>query len=182
LDESVEVPEVARELAAPARLQPQRYRVQFTASDEYVKLVEKVQALLSHSAERIPLDELQLRAMRTFVAELEGKKRARTTRTAAARARRSRQSRSRQSRSRQSRSRQSRSRQTRRLQQRSKHPRNRTIAERLREPGPNNRAGAEDRRPPRSGVPSSSAIRGAARSSTTRGSAAGKRIASSCTT
>jgi hypothetical protein len=86
LDESVEVPEVARELAAPARLEPQRYRVQFTASDEYVKLVEKAQALLSHSAERIPLDELQLRAMRTFVAELERKKRARTTRTAAARA------------------------------------------------------------------------------------------------
>jgi hypothetical protein len=67
-------------------LEPERYRVQFTAGDEYVTLVEKAQALLSHSAERIPLDELQLRAMRTFVAGLERKKRARTTRTAAARA------------------------------------------------------------------------------------------------
>jgi hypothetical protein len=86
LDESVEVPEVARELPAPARLEPQRYRVQFTAGDEYVKLVEKAEALLSHSAERIPLDELQLRAMRAFVAELERRKRARTKRPAVPRA------------------------------------------------------------------------------------------------
>src|SRR5688500_16329652 len=42
--------------------------------------------LLSHSTERIPLDELQLRAMRAFVAELERKKRAATKRPAVARA------------------------------------------------------------------------------------------------
>jgi hypothetical protein len=71
---------------APARLEPERYRVQFTAGDEYVKLVEKAQALLSHSAERVPLDELQLRAMRLFVAELERKKRAATKRPGRARA------------------------------------------------------------------------------------------------
>ena len=77
--------EVDAKRAAPARLEPERYRVQFTAGDEYVKLVEKAQALLSHSAERIPLDELQLRAMRLFVAELERKKRAATKRPGRAR-------------------------------------------------------------------------------------------------
>jgi 5-methylcytosine-specific restriction endonuclease McrA len=78
-DQSVELAEAARELPAPARLEPERYCVQFTAGDEYVKLVEKAQALLSYAAERIPLDELQLRAMRAFVAELERTKRAKTT-------------------------------------------------------------------------------------------------------
>jgi hypothetical protein len=72
--------------ASPARLEPERYRVQFTAGDEYVALVEKAQALLSHSAERVPLDEIQLRAMRLFVAELERKKRAATKRPRKARA------------------------------------------------------------------------------------------------
>jgi 5-methylcytosine-specific restriction endonuclease McrA len=86
-DHSVDVPEAARELPAPARLEPERYRVQFTAGDEYVKLVEKAQALLSHSAERVPLDELHLRAMRAFVADLERKKRAATKRPAAGAAR-----------------------------------------------------------------------------------------------
>ncbi|HET9930049.1 MAG TPA: HNH endonuclease signature motif containing protein [Polyangiaceae bacterium] len=62
--------------AAPAWLEPQRYRVQFTAGEEYVKLVEAAQALLSHSAERIGLDELQLRAMRALVAELQKRKHA----------------------------------------------------------------------------------------------------------
>src|SRR5687768_4100289 len=33
--------------SAPARLAPQRYKVQFTASEEYVNLVEKAKALLS---------------------------------------------------------------------------------------------------------------------------------------
>ncbi|MDQ2645263.1 MAG: hypothetical protein M3020_15710 [Myxococcota bacterium] len=76
----VEVPEPARDLSAPARLAPERYRVQFTAGEEYVKLVERAQALLSHSVERVPLDELQLRAMRVFVSELERQKRAGTKR------------------------------------------------------------------------------------------------------
>jgi hypothetical protein len=38
-------------------LSPQRYKVQFTAGEEYVKLVEEAQALLSHSAPRATLDE-----------------------------------------------------------------------------------------------------------------------------
>ncbi len=80
--EPVDVPPAPPELPAPARLDPQRYRVQFTANDEYVKLVEEAQALLSHSesGKRVALDDLQLRAMRCLVAELSRKKRAAATR------------------------------------------------------------------------------------------------------
>jgi 5-methylcytosine-specific restriction endonuclease McrA len=63
--------------APPAEaLPPQRYKVQFTAGEEYVKLVEEAQALLSHSAPRATLDEIQLRAMRALVAELKRRKHA----------------------------------------------------------------------------------------------------------
>jgi hypothetical protein len=55
-------------------LSPQRYKVQFTAGEEYVKLVEEAQALLSHTAPRATLDEIQLRAMRALVAELKRRK------------------------------------------------------------------------------------------------------------
>ena len=48
--------------------------MQFTASEEYVKLVEQARALLSHSGPRPALDELHLRAMRALVAELERRK------------------------------------------------------------------------------------------------------------
>jgi 5-methylcytosine-specific restriction endonuclease McrA len=65
-------------LAEP--LSPQRYKVQFTAGEEYVKLVEEAQALLSHSAPRATLDEIQLRAMRVLVAELKRRKHSVTTR------------------------------------------------------------------------------------------------------
>jgi 5-methylcytosine-specific restriction endonuclease McrA len=65
---------------APARMDPQRYSVQFTASEEYVKLVEEAQALLSRSASRRTLDEIHLRAMRAFVAELKRQKYAVTER------------------------------------------------------------------------------------------------------
>jgi hypothetical protein len=67
-------------VSAPTRLTPQRYRVQFTASEEYVKLVEEARALLSRSAPRPALDALHLRAMRALVAELERQKYAVTTR------------------------------------------------------------------------------------------------------
>jgi hypothetical protein len=83
-EDAVAVAEEATELAAPARLEPEHYRVQFTAGEEYVKLVEHAQALLSHSAGRVPLDELALRAMRALVAELEKGKRAATKRPARA--------------------------------------------------------------------------------------------------
>jgi hypothetical protein len=62
-------------------LSPQRYAVQFTADEEYVKLVDEAQALLSHSAPRATLDEIQLRAMRVLVAELKRRKHAVTART-----------------------------------------------------------------------------------------------------
>jgi hypothetical protein len=55
---------------------PQRYKVQFTAGEEYVKLVEEAKALLSHSVPRATLDEIQLRAMRALVAELKRRKHA----------------------------------------------------------------------------------------------------------
>jgi hypothetical protein len=63
-----------------ASLPPQRYKVQFTAGEEYVKLVEEAQSLLSHSAPRATLDEIQLRAMRVLVADLKRRKLAVTTR------------------------------------------------------------------------------------------------------
>jgi hypothetical protein len=41
--------------------------VQFTATAEYVRLVEEAKALLSHAAPRASLDEIHLRALRAFV-------------------------------------------------------------------------------------------------------------------
>lgn len=58
---------------APLRRQ-ERYKVQFTASDEYVRLLEKAKALLSHSLPSASIEEIQLRAMRVFVAGLEKRK------------------------------------------------------------------------------------------------------------
>ncbi|HVJ15787.1 MAG TPA: HNH endonuclease signature motif containing protein, partial [Polyangiaceae bacterium] len=77
LAESAEAP-AATETPAPARLEPERYKVQFTANEDYVKLVEEAKALLSHSDPRISLDELHLRAMRALVADLQRKKQAAT--------------------------------------------------------------------------------------------------------
>jgi hypothetical protein len=76
--------------AAPAeleqrRLEPQRYKVQFEASEEYVELVERAKALLSHRAPRLGLGDLHLRAMRALVAELEREKYAVTARQRVAR-------------------------------------------------------------------------------------------------
>jgi len=55
---------------------PQRFGVQFTATQEYVDLIEEVKALLSQAAPNVSLDEIHLRALRTFVAELKRKKHA----------------------------------------------------------------------------------------------------------
>jgi hypothetical protein len=68
------------EPASPARLEPQRYKVQFEAGEEYVELVEKAKSLLSQTAPRVDLGELHLRAMRALVTELERKKYAATDR------------------------------------------------------------------------------------------------------
>jgi hypothetical protein len=66
-------------IAAPAspgrvKLTPERYKVQFTATEEYVRLVEEVKALLSHAVPRVTLEEIQLRAIRALVSELRKKK------------------------------------------------------------------------------------------------------------
>jgi hypothetical protein len=53
---------------------PERYKVQFTATDEYVRLVDEAKALLSHAVPNVTLEELQMRAMRALVAELKKKK------------------------------------------------------------------------------------------------------------
>jgi hypothetical protein len=80
-DEVVSASEDASGQAPPPEpLSPQRYKVQFTAGEEYVKLVEEAHALLSHSAPRATLDEIQLRAMRLLVAELKRRKHAVTAR------------------------------------------------------------------------------------------------------
>src|SRR5688572_23263294 len=50
------------EPASPPRLEPQRYKVQFEASEEYVELVEKAKALLSQTAARVDLSELHPRS------------------------------------------------------------------------------------------------------------------------
>jgi hypothetical protein len=72
----------ASDQTSPAEpLSPQRYKVQFTAGEEYVKLVEEAQALLSRSAPRATLDEIQLRAMRALVAELKRRKHAAVARS-----------------------------------------------------------------------------------------------------
>jgi hypothetical protein len=62
------------EAPAPARLEPQRYRVQFTASEEYVRLVDEAKALLAHASLRVGLDEIHLRALRVLVTELKKRK------------------------------------------------------------------------------------------------------------
>jgi 5-methylcytosine-specific restriction endonuclease McrA len=59
---------------APEPLAPERYKVQFTASEEYVQLVEEAKALLSYAAPRATLDEIHLRALRAFVAQLQKQK------------------------------------------------------------------------------------------------------------
>jgi hypothetical protein len=66
--------------SAPARLTPERYGVQFTASQEYVELVSRARALLSHAAPRLTLDELHLHALRSLVADLQREKYAVTDR------------------------------------------------------------------------------------------------------
>ncbi|HTU64197.1 MAG TPA: hypothetical protein VMF89_37285 [Polyangiales bacterium] len=52
---------------------PQRYGIQFEAAEEYVRLLDEAQALLSHAAPNLSLSDLHLRALRSFVAELKRK-------------------------------------------------------------------------------------------------------------
>lgn len=78
--ERAQLGEARPDVPASDALAPQRYSVQFTAGEEYVKLVEEARALLSHSALHTPLDELHLQAMREFVRALKRRKYAVTKR------------------------------------------------------------------------------------------------------
>ena len=50
---------------------PLRFSVQFSVQEEFVQLVERAKALLSHAHSKSSLEEVHLRAMRLLVAELE---------------------------------------------------------------------------------------------------------------
>jgi 5-methylcytosine-specific restriction endonuclease McrA len=60
--------------------EPERFKVQFTATEDYVRLVEEAKGLLSHAVPDVGLEELQIRAMRALVADLRKKKYATTDR------------------------------------------------------------------------------------------------------
>jgi hypothetical protein len=68
--DSTELNPVSAEPLVPEPLAPERYKVQFTATAEYVRLVEEAKALLSHVVPRAALDEIHLRALRAFVTQL----------------------------------------------------------------------------------------------------------------
>ena len=75
-DAGPECPVQASDLSDPqaeASLGPQRYKVQFTATQEYVDLLEEARDLMSHTASR-SLDQVHLRAMRLLVRELKKRK------------------------------------------------------------------------------------------------------------
>jgi hypothetical protein len=67
-DLGVPVPEPEPEPALPKA--PERYRVQFTACEEYVKLLQQAKDLSSHALPNGPIEQLHLQAMRLLVAEL----------------------------------------------------------------------------------------------------------------
>jgi hypothetical protein len=54
--------------------EPQRYKVQFTATQEYVDLLEEARDLLAHAVPGRSIEEVHLRAMRTLVSELKARR------------------------------------------------------------------------------------------------------------
>jgi len=58
----------------PACSVPQRYRIEFTASQEYADLLERAQDLLSHAVPNRSLEAVHLRALRLLVEKLERRK------------------------------------------------------------------------------------------------------------
>ncbi|HYO96740.1 MAG TPA: hypothetical protein VER33_19645 [Polyangiaceae bacterium] len=83
-DHSLEEPDdhcsTAHGLTAPARCElppitaPQQYRMQFSTTEEHVRLVERARALLACTAPRCALGELHQQAMQLLVARLEKEK------------------------------------------------------------------------------------------------------------
>lgn len=63
----------APERDAPSASKPQRYAVQFTASQEYVDLIERAKALLSHTG-GASLEAVHLKALQCLVEKLEKKR------------------------------------------------------------------------------------------------------------
>ena len=70
--EAAEVSEVSE--ATTVFSEPQRYKVELTASQEYVDLLEEARDLLSHALPHATLDEIHVRALRALVTELKKKK------------------------------------------------------------------------------------------------------------
>jgi hypothetical protein len=66
------------DVAEPQR--PLRYKVQFTASQEFVELLDETRDLLGHENPRPALPDIQLRALRALVKELRSRRRAATGR------------------------------------------------------------------------------------------------------
>jgi hypothetical protein len=62
------------DLPEPFDVPPQRYKVQFTASQKYVDLLETARDLLAHAVPSRSIEEVHLRAMRALVAELQKQK------------------------------------------------------------------------------------------------------------
>jgi 5-methylcytosine-specific restriction endonuclease McrA len=70
-------------VAQPDMTEPQRplrYKVQFTATQEFVDLLDEARDLLGHESSRPALPDIQLRALRALVRELRTRKRAATER------------------------------------------------------------------------------------------------------
>jgi hypothetical protein len=63
---------------APPHARPLHYMVQFTASQEFVDLLEEAKNLLGHETSRATLPEIQVRALRALVQQLRTRKRAGT--------------------------------------------------------------------------------------------------------
>src|SRR5581483_10245414 len=61
-----------------AQARPLHYRVQFTASQEFVDLLEEAKALLGYETPRPTLPEIQVRALRALVQQLRTRKRGAT--------------------------------------------------------------------------------------------------------
>jgi hypothetical protein len=70
---------------------PERYKVQFTASAEYVELLQQAKDLASHALPNGSIEQLQLQAMRLLVAELKKRRHAALKPRRAAKANGSRQ-------------------------------------------------------------------------------------------
>ncbi|HEY6724100.1 MAG TPA: hypothetical protein VI197_08705, partial [Polyangiaceae bacterium] len=73
-DPSAHVSSTPNDPLSEATVTHERYRVEFTASQEYVDLLERARDLLSHAVPNRSLEEVHLRALRLLVERLEKRK------------------------------------------------------------------------------------------------------------